>query len=136
MGDDQDAIALIQQAIVMLTKFYKTNNIPLSLAQKSEPNYTIDEDKAPETVWEGANYGGRMSESGGVIAILSMIIEDLEMEMKTARKEDASAQKDYLAQNAAMKAELDDQVATKTASEVELADIKAKIQDEESFKAS
>merc|ERR1719326_537249 len=99
-----------------------------------EPEYTVDEDKAPETVWEGADYGGRMSESGGIIAILSMIKEDLEKEMKIARSEDAAAQKDYLAQNSALKTDLDAQTTTKTATEVELADVKATIQDKEAFK--
>jgi len=135
LKDDTDAVALIEEAIVTLTKFYKSNKIPLSLARMGEPNYTKDEDKAPETVWEGADYGGRMSESGGIIAILSLIKEDLEMEMKTARSEDATAQKEYLAQNGAMKNDLDTQVTTKTAKEVELADVNAKINDKETFKS-
>merc|ERR1719450_1131589 len=91
LKDDQDAVALIEEAIVILTKFYKTNNIQLSMAQKTDPSYSHDEDKAPETTWEGANYGGRMTESGGIISILSMIKEDLEKEMKIARSEDTSA---------------------------------------------
>jgi len=137
LKDDADAIALIEKAIVILTKFYDRNKIELSLARKTDPSYTVDKDKAPETVWEGegGNYGGRSSESGGVIAILHLIKEDIEMEMKTAREEDASAQKDYLAQNGAMKADLDSQVTTKTAKEVELADTNKKIDDKETFKS-
>merc|ERR1711920_1017535 len=58
LKDDADAIELLEMAIVALTKFYKKNKIPLSLIGK---NYTVDADKAPETIWDGGNYGGRTS---------------------------------------------------------------------------
>merc|ERR1712032_1038644 len=80
----------------------KKNKIPLNLAQK-EPKYTIDPDKAPELEWAGQDsYGGRKEESTGIIAILSMIVEDYEKEMKTGRIEDAEAQEDYEKDRAAM----------------------------------
>merc|ERR1719401_2832802 len=63
-----------------------------------------------------------------------MIKEDLEKEMQIARSEDAAAQNDYIAQNSALTSDLDTQVTTKTATEVELADVKATIQDKEAFK--
>merc|ERR1719163_939125 len=134
LKDDQDAIALVDQAIIALTKFYKTNKIPLSLLSKQEPEYTVDIDKAPETSWTGANYGGRESESGGVISILNLIKEDLENEIKTARSDDATAQSEYLDQRGAMKNTLDTTKATKTAAEGELADVQSKMQKEEASK--
>merc|ERR1712113_693951 len=48
LKDDADAIELLEMAIVALTKFYKKNKIPLALLGK---NYTVDQDKAPETIW-------------------------------------------------------------------------------------
>eukprot|EP00971_Amphidinium_carterae_P182782 3627305-Amphidinium_carterae.1 len=78
----------------------------VSLHQSEDPSYTVDqvrrecafhaysavvcvllkdilyglllEDKAPDMIWDDANYGGRKSETSGVVAILSMIKEDLE----------------------------------------------------------
>jgi chromosome segregation ATPase len=134
LKDDQDAIALLAQAIASLTKFYETNKIPLSLLSKQSPEYTIDEDKAPETTWKDGNYGGRDSESGGIISILSLIKEDLENEIKTARSDDATAQSDYVDQRNAMQATVDKTKASKTATEVGLADLEGKIQDTESAK--
>merc|ERR1712187_1100046 len=49
LKDDADAVKLIEEAIVSLSEFYKNNKIPLELVQKkSDPEYTVDEDKAPE----------------------------------------------------------------------------------------
>jgi hypothetical protein len=134
LKDDQDAIGLLTQAIASLTKFYETNNIPLSLLSKQSPEYSIDEDKAPETTWNGGNYGGRDTESGGIIAILSLIKEDLEKEIKTARSDDAAAQGDYAKQRDAMQATVDKTKATKTATAVTLADLQGEIQDTEAAK--
>jgi len=133
LQDDTDAVALIKKAVVTLTQFYKRNNIPLAELQE-EPEYSVDPDKAPETSWSGKEYGGRSSESGGIIAILSMIAEDLQIEMKDARAEDATAQKEYEGQRGAMKTALDAQLTTKVATEKELAELKSQIQDSEEFK--
>jgi len=75
MQDDADAVKLIGQALDSLSGFY-------SFAQ--QPN----EDAAPETF--AGDYGGRKSEGGGVLAILSMIKEDIEKEMKTSRADENS----------------------------------------------
>merc|ERR1719316_2142163 len=136
MKDDADAIKLIEQAIVSLAKFYKDNNIPLELIQRKEdPEYTVDPDKAPETSWTGGDYGGRKSESEGIIAILSMLKEDLEKEMKTGREEDAAAQKKYEEDRAAMQSTLDAQKASKIDTEKALAELQEKVADKEEFKA-
>jgi len=99
---DQEAIDSLNQAITALMKFYNKNKIPLNLAQE-DPKYTNDPDKSPELEWAGQDsYGGRKEESTGIIAILSMIVEDYQNEMKTGRKEDAEAQEDYEKDRAAM----------------------------------
>eukprot|EP00929_Paragymnodinium_shiwhaense_P111685 TRINITY_DN79_c0_g2_i1.p1 TRINITY_DN79_c0_g2~~TRINITY_DN79_c0_g2_i1.p1 ORF type:complete len:497 (-),score=211.34 TRINITY_DN79_c0_g2_i1:155-1645(-) len=131
LTDDTTAVGLLGQAIQSLSKFYSSNKIALELAQKSkkqDPEYTVDPDKAPETSWKGADYGGRSSESGGIIAILEMIKEDLQKEMKTGKAEDVKAQKDYEAQRSALNNMLDTQEKTKVATEKELADLLATIE--------
>ena len=45
----------------------------------TRPEYKANEDTAPETF--SGDYEGRKSEGGGVIAILSMIKEDIENEV-------------------------------------------------------
>lgn len=123
LKDDTDAIALLEQAIVAVKRFYEQNNIKLELHAK-QPKYTVDADKAPETIWKDGKYGGRKDETTGVVAIMEMLIEDLQNEMKTARADDAEAQKLYESQRGAMKETLNKQMATKLASEKELADVR------------
>merc|ERR1712087_943778 len=80
--------------------------IPLSLLS-TKPEYTVDPDKAPETIWDGGNYGGKTSETEGIVAIIGMLKEDLEKEMKVAREEEADDQANYEKDRAAMQSVLD-----------------------------
>lgn len=133
LKDDVDAVKLIEEAIVAVSKFYKDNGIPLEYLQK--PAYTIDNDTAPETVWDGPDYQGRQSETGGIVAILSMIKEDFEKEIQEGRKDDADAQATYEKDRGAMQATLDEQLKSKMTAEKQLADLQAKIGSKEDFKA-
>jgi len=47
-------------------------------------------------------YGGKQSESGGILAILAMLVEDVEKEMADSRADDADAQAKYEKQNGAL----------------------------------
>merc|ERR1719272_2017307 len=94
LEDDMNAKALLEKAIEALSAFYTKNKIPLSLVQHKDPEYSVDKDKAPETTF-GSDHGGRKSESGGLIAILSMLVEDTEKEIAQGRADDADNQKDY-----------------------------------------
>jgi len=128
---DTDSVALLKEAITALSRFYKNNKI--SMAQKKAPEYTEDPDKPPST-WEGS-YGGRQSENTGIVAILEMLVEDLEKEIEDGRVDDAAAQEKYLKQNGAMQDTLDAQEATKVALEKEEADLDAKIDATDDYKS-
>jgi len=137
MKDDTDAVAILNQALAAIQSFYKRNRISMTsllakkAAHKEEPEYTADADKAPETTWSGANYGGRKSETTGIVAIFEMLIEDVKNEMKTAQADDAKNEELYEKQRADLQESLDAQTALKIATETELADTKAKKQDTE-----
>lgn len=130
LKDDVDAVSLLGEALVVLAKFYEGNKIQLV---QEEPAATENPDAAPETSWAGGDYGGRTKESTGIIAILSMIKEDLEKEVKSGREDDATAQKKYSLNRKAMQESLDAQVATKVQTEKDLAAHQAKIADKEEF---
>merc|ERR1719217_1717317 len=117
-------------AIVRLSKYYKENKIPLSLAQ--QPEYANDPDKAPETTFSGAN--AHQSESGGIVAILEMIKEDLQKEMKEGKADEAKAQAEYEKQSGALQESLDAQKATKVSLEKEIAGLDDSIASAESYK--
>lgn len=133
LKDDADAVALIEKAIVSLSQYYKNNKIPLDLMQKKAPEYTVDEDKAPETSFSGG--GARKGESGGIVAILEMVKEDTENEMKVSRSDDADSEAGYEKNRAALQDTFDAQEASKIQAEKELADTEGKIADTEEFKS-
>lgn len=125
LKDDQEAINLLGQAITTLTEFFRSNGIEYSFAQNvSNP---------PET-WTG-EYEGRKGEREGVIAILSMIKEDLEKEIKVSSEEDASAQITFESDRKAMNDMLSAQTASMVAEESQLADLKMQISDTEEHKS-
>lgn len=129
LKDDTDGVALLKQAITALGKFYKNNKISLGLAQK--PEYAEDKDKAPAT-WDG-EYSGQQSQSGGILAILDMLREDMEKEIAEGRSDNEDAQAKYLKQNGALQSTLDAQEATKVGVEEELAGVEEKIDVAEAY---
>jgi len=130
LKDDVDAAALLTSAIQSLTKYYTDNKIPLELIQQPEgQKYTVDEDAAPAADFSGG--GAAKSESKGIIAILSMLREDLEKEMKVGREEEAAAQAEYEKLRGDCQEAMDALVKTKTALEEEEATLDAKIADTE-----
>jgi len=132
LKDDADAANLLRKAIGALSSFYKRNKMDVpQLIQK--PEYAQDADKAPDAGFSG-DYGGRKSESGGIIAILEMLVEDTEKEMKEGRADDADAQEKYLKQNGALQDTLDSQEESKASTETELGDLEEKMSNYEKFK--
>jgi len=140
LQDDAQAVALLEEAMTWLTKFYKDNKIPLGLLSKSVGApapafaYTVDPDKAPDTVWGNKDYKGKTQETVGLVAIIGMIKEDVEREMQVARKEEKEAQADYEKQRAALTAVLDADIEAKITVEKELAVVEGKITDQEETK--
>jgi len=134
LKDDTDAVNVISQAIVAISEYYKNNKIPMGFVQKEDPKYSVDEDKAPEADFSGGNKRGQ--ETGGIIAILEMVKEDTENEIKTSREEDAEAEADYEKSRSALQETLDAQTASKIANEQELAELQEDIADTEELKDS
>jgi len=131
LKDDADAIQILSETLAALSKFYKRNKIPLNLRQTAAPEreYTRDPDEAPETAWSSDEYGGRKAETKGILAIIEMLREDLENEMKTSREEDAEARASYQKGRAAAQEMLNAQVAKKTFKEKNLAELERTIYD-------
>lgn len=120
LKDDMDAVDLIKAALVRLTKYYKENKVAVSMLQ--QPQYSNDLDKAPETSFSGG--GHHQGEATGIVAILDMIKEDLQKEIKEGRADEAKAQAEYEKQNGSLQSTLDAQTASKVGLETDLAAVR------------
>merc|ERR550537_1544824 len=134
LKDDMDAADLLRKAIAALSSFYKRNKMDVPQLIQKAPEYAKDQDKAPDAGFADGNYGGRKSESGGILAILEMLVEDTEKEIADGRADDKAANEEYLEQNGALTKTLDAQKATKVGLEQELADCEAKIDTTDDYK--
>jgi|Transcript_39338 hypothetical protein len=132
LKDDSDAIVLLKKAIVALSAYYKRNNLAMPELIQKQPEYSHDIDKAPETTFSSSE--SHKSETGGILAILEMLIEDCEKEIKEGRADDADAQEKYLKQNGALQETLDAQEESKAAAESKKADLEEKMNQYEKYK--
>jgi len=94
-ADDEAAATLIKQAKEVLEGFYKDNG--LTLLQRASQPPAVEAGKAPPPpppTWE-APYGGAKGESTGIQAILQMILEDVEADIKKADEAEKKAIEEY-----------------------------------------
>jgi len=95
-ADDEAATKLIEQAMEVLKGFYEENGLTL-VQRAAQPPTNIEAGKAPPPpppTWE-APYGGAKGESTGIQAILGMILEDVQADIKKAEDAEAEAVKEY-----------------------------------------
>merc|ERR1719181_1706812 len=88
-ADDNAALDLLKAAKGALSKFYKKNTL---LLQKA-PVFSASEDQAPDATF--SDKGSRKNQSGGIIGLMEMFIEDLTFEVSNGIKNEAKAQADF-----------------------------------------
>lgn len=134
LKDNTMAVEVLQSVVTALVNFYKANKIPIALLGE-DPKYTIDKDKAPETNWEGGDYGGRKSENNIVVNLINMLIEDTQKDIKVSTEDNEKAEQQYEKERSAQE---DTMAALKDRSlltEKEKADTKQRIADLKGRKA-
>jgi len=135
LKDDVEALALLDQTIVALSRFYKSNRISMSLLQR-DPQYTVDPNKPNATLWADEKYGGRSEETHGIVEIIRMIKEDVEKEIKTSREDSAAAEAQYEKERAELQDGLDSQMALKNTAERELGEVDEATREKTKFKTA
>eukprot|EP00927_Polykrikos_kofoidii_P082054 TRINITY_DN8050_c0_g1_i3.p1 TRINITY_DN8050_c0_g1~~TRINITY_DN8050_c0_g1_i3.p1 ORF type:complete len:704 (+),score=138.80 TRINITY_DN8050_c0_g1_i3:70-2181(+) len=131
LKDDSDAVKLLDQAILVLSRVYSNGQSGAVLLHVGDdPNSTAT---SPPATWKG-DYGGRSSEGTGIVSILSMIKEDFEKEIKTSRVEEASAQKDFEEQRKTLSRSEKAQKAAILSLEGQIADLEKTMLDKEDSK--
>eukprot|EP00929_Paragymnodinium_shiwhaense_P026376 TRINITY_DN15704_c0_g3_i1.p2 TRINITY_DN15704_c0_g3~~TRINITY_DN15704_c0_g3_i1.p2 ORF type:complete len:750 (+),score=365.43 TRINITY_DN15704_c0_g3_i1:59-2308(+) len=104
--DDEDAIALLEEAKGALSAYFEKNEIELgpiegvAFSQKGkkgdpleEPHFARSEDDAPDA--EFSDKSKNKNQSKGIVGILTMILEDLQGEIDVSTKEEDAAQAAY-----------------------------------------
>merc|ERR1719456_741451 len=132
--DDEDAIALLEQAIEALSSYYKKNKIEMGPIQGSvkliqEPEFEVSKWQAPDATFK--DKGARKNESKGIVSILTMLKEDLEDEIKNGIKDEADSQMEYEKQMAAAKKLLESLEEKKGNLESDIAKTEEEKEDEE-----
>jgi len=115
--DDEQAIDLLEKAKAALASYYEKNKIELGPIEGSvkgaalaqEPEFKVSEDQAPDATF--SHKGKRKHESKGIISLLTMIMEDLQNEIKAGIRDEEKAQLDFeerLAAGKKLKKELEE----------------------------
>jgi len=95
--DDENAIDLIKEALAALTLFYDKEDVDVgkSLLQKPKIKVTVKtkEETAPDATF--SSKGKNKNQAKGIVGIMQIIIEDLEIDIKNAVSEEELAVKEY-----------------------------------------
>merc|ERR1719159_1847189 len=114
-ADDEAALDLLKAAKAALSKFYKKNTL---LLQKA-PVFSASEDQAPDATF--SDKGSRKNQSGGIIGLMEMFIEDLTLEVSNGIKNEAKAVADFEAAMADAKKLKDELIQKKNTLEAAIA---------------
>eukprot|EP00928_Gymnodinium_smaydae_P090888 TRINITY_DN745_c0_g1_i1.p1 TRINITY_DN745_c0_g1~~TRINITY_DN745_c0_g1_i1.p1 ORF type:complete len:727 (-),score=245.43 TRINITY_DN745_c0_g1_i1:73-2253(-) len=112
-ADDKAASETVLRAKDVLEQFYTSNG--MMLVQQPAVAKAGEAPPPPPTTWE-APYGGKTQESTGIIAVLTMIDEDIQKDIATAQAAEDKAQADF----DKFKKQSEDQVAALNADVVRL----------------
>merc|ERR1719201_2132612 len=95
-SEDMAAVELIENAKGVLEKFYQESGLMLAQVRrvKQEPFVAAGEAPTPPPA-EMDEYSGGSRQSTGVIAMLTMIKEDIEKDIEKAKKQEKEAQAAY-----------------------------------------
>jgi uncharacterized small protein (DUF1192 family) len=124
--DDQNAIGLLEEAKAAITSYFTNHSI--SMVQQ-DPVFAVSEDQAPEAKF--SSKGKHKTASKGIVALLDMIIEDLQNELSDGVHNEVSAQTDYEKSVAASTKLREELVAKKVNLETAIAKHKTEKSEEE-----
>merc|ERR1719238_2552598 len=88
VSEAKEGMAAVEQAIDVLSKFYKTAAKATVLAQGVQ-------DDIPDAGFEGA-YKGKQAESGGILGMLEVIQSDFSRTITETEKAEAEAQREFI----------------------------------------
>jgi len=107
--DDKDAKTIVGNAKEVLAKFYSENGLMLVQKSKQQPFVSASGEAPPPPppTWE-APYGGKTDEQQGIVAVLEMIMEDIQKDITKSKEEDEASEALFQTSKAAMETEIQD----------------------------
>jgi len=91
--DDEDAIQVIKSAKAVLTNFYKENG--LMFVQLAKPRIVAGKAPPPPPATWDAPYGGKTEETTSILAMIDMIVTDIEDDISKEKASEDRAQKEF-----------------------------------------
>mmetsp|Transcript_113136 Transcript_113136/g.365500 ORF Transcript_113136/g.365500 Transcript_113136/m.365500 type:complete len:734 (+) Transcript_113136:55-2256(+) len=82
--EDQDAKGVVLQAKEVIEKFYSENGMTLVQARQVRPKVAAGEAPPPPPSTWSEPYGGKKKDSVGIVAMLGMIVDDIQKDKETA----------------------------------------------------
>jgi hypothetical protein len=105
--DDVAAVALLEKAKEVFSKYYKKNNITMGPIQgngrgvfaQEDPVFNISADQAPDATF--THKGSNKNQGKDIVSLFDFILEDLGEELSNARAFEANSQEEFEAERAA-----------------------------------
>eukprot|EP00933_Yihiella_yeosuensis_P004766 TRINITY_DN109180_c0_g1_i1.p1 TRINITY_DN109180_c0_g1~~TRINITY_DN109180_c0_g1_i1.p1 ORF type:complete len:691 (+),score=235.75 TRINITY_DN109180_c0_g1_i1:79-2151(+) len=132
---DKDAVELVKEATITITKFSKNNKASngfLGLVQRTARRVFHS---APDAGFEDSKYEGADA-MNGVVTLLNMVRADMTSEIDAAKKDDDAAQGQYESDYRALKAKLESQEKANVSVQRDLAVLQQKITLQGDFQSS
>lgn len=128
--DDERAVEALKEASKVLKDFYSKHGLALSTERMRilQQPFHAEAGKAPPpppTTWENPSYGGAVDEQQGIVAILAMVLEDVQADIKKSKDEETSA----ITAHESQKKDLEDAVGAGTDAIDELVKQKAEAEE-------
>jgi len=134
---DTEALRLMTDAKIQIEKFYKENNIDISLVQSEAVPDAVEKkeyNSAPDAGYEDQNYKGGKDSTNTLLTMMSMVKKDMTDELENSKAEEkenlALFEKDY----SNLQDLLTTQKEKELSSEKALGDLQAEIENKKDFK--
>jgi len=133
---DEDAVALIENAMNVLKTFYSENFGGLQIAKKSKQRPEVVAGEAPPpppSTFEGS-YGGAGGEQKGIQQILGLIKEDIEADIEKATTEEEAAVKAFEQMEKDIEASVKDEESAIADAKSVIADAESEVESQKALK--
>jgi len=118
VSEAEEGKAAVEQAIDVLTKFYKTAAKAAAFVELKTTHKGVDDDM-PDTGFKGSNKGSQGAASG-ILGMLEVIQSDFERTMVETEKDEKSAMKNFMEFETTSKVSIGTKTVGKTTKEQEL----------------